>query len=677
MKIRKSLLTGALSLFLLSACSSEDVPDNGGQTVQSSDGYIAVSIQLPTSTATRAYDNLGQGSNTGGTNNDNFDNGDASEYAVESGILLLFRAEKPDNGTDAINEADAKFVGAFDLGFPRRGDTPPVESPNVTTNYRFAVKVAGLALGESDVLYGLAMLNNNRAGISLDSENSISIDGVNIPADGKMTFGELLSKTSEKNFMAGNNDGSIAEYIFMCNAPMANKPGGVSIPVSTDSSNPFRVTTLVNLSKSLQPTPQDALEHPAGTIYVERALAKVTLSKILEQESVGNGIETGIEVVIGNDETIGSDNKVKLVIKDVEWAIGNEEKSSYYVRNVAGIDNWALATEKTLLDPNTGKYRMVSSSALLANITAGSASVANDLIYRTYWCVDPNYTNIPNSTDENPIYSKLGTPIKWNGGQAFYPHENTFDVANMKYSNTTRVGLWITMALSGEDGPKNFYTRNTDKNTIYFDNGELNPMVSNVLYDLSKDESVKEAWRNALVVPERTGSEEFKVNDLITLITETGEDGRIVLTSIEFTSNNDLYGEGKLPVYDFTTMIQRFNIAYQFYEYTGGKVFYEFRIKHFGDNLTPWSASATAGSINESYGDDSDTRDNNYLGRWGMVRNNWYDVTISNLLNLGDPRDPAIWDTTWGETPDDNKDQYIALDIAILSWAKRVQNVDF
>lgn len=667
MKIRKSLLTGALSLFLLSACSSEDVPGNGGQSVQSSDGYIAVSIQLPTSTATRADDNLGQGSNTGGTNNDNFDNGDASEYAVESGILLLFKAEKPDNGNP--NEADAKFVGAFDLGFPRRGDTPPVQQPNVTTNYRFAVKVAGLALGESDVLYGLAMLNNNRAGISLDSDNSISIDGVNIPADGTMTFGQLLSKTSEKNFMAGNNDGSIAEYIFMCNAPMANCAGGNNENFPSE----VTVTTLVNLSNSLQPTPQEALEHPAGTIYVERALAKVTLSQILGQKSVGeDGIATGIKVTYVDKET-NANKEANLVIKDVEWAIGNEEKTSYYVRNVADI-TWSLVREINGIK----NYRMISSSPLLANITKDPENGGVNRIYRTYWCHDPNYTNIPNNTDENPIYSKLGTPIKWNGGQAFYPHENTFDVANMKYSNTTRVGLWITMALSGEDGPKNFYTRNTDKNTIYFDNGELNPMKYNVLADLSNDETVKEAWRKALVVPEETGSAEFKVNDLITLETKTGTDGRIVLESIAFKSKPEIYGEGKLPVYDFTTMIQRFNIAYQFYEYTGGKVFYEFRIKHFGDDLTPWDNPALAGSIEESYGNSSDAqRDNNYLGRWGMVRNNWYDVTISSLLNLGDPSDPADWDTSWGNTPDDNKDQYIALDIAVLSWAKRVQNVDF
>ncbi len=111
-------------------------------------------------------------------------------------------------------------------------------------------------------------------------------------------------------------------------------------------------------------------------------------------------------------------------------------------------------------------------------------------------------------------------------------------------------------------------------------------------------------------------------------------------------------------------------------------MFYELRIKHFGDDLTPWELetdinkkSYPATTTEESYGKTS--QKNNYLGRYGIVRNNWYDVQISKITKLGYPKDPAIWQDSWPGKPDDNRDQYIAVELKVLSWAKRTQEHEF
>ncbi len=59
-----------------------------------------------------------------------------------------------------------------------------------------------------------------------------------------------------------------------------------------------------------------------------------------------------------------------------------------------------------------------------------------------------------------------------------------------------------------------------------------------------------------------------------------------------------------------------------------------------------------------------------------MVRNNWYDVNITAFNKLGSPVDPT-GNVSNPSTPDDNVEAYISVKIAVLSWAKRLQNWSF
>lgn len=100
--------------------------------------------------------------------------------------------------------------------------------------------------------------------------------------------------------------------------------------------------------------------------------------------------------------------------------------------------------------------------------------------------------------------------------------------------------------------------------------------------------------------------------------------------------------------------------------YKNGESYYIARIKHFGDDLTPWEAG------DKTYGANDATQNKKYLGRYGVLRNNWYDLTINSISGPGYPDVPEVKPTD----PDDEDTKYINVSVKILDWAKRSQKVD-
>ena len=120
--------------------------------------------------------------------------------------------------------------------------------------------------------------------------------------------------------------------------------------------------------------------------------------------------------------------------------------------------------------------------------------------------------------------------------------------------------------------------------------------------------------------------------------------------------------------------------------FVGGVCYYQVRIKHFGatPGYTPWgnetNAPTTFGGdayINYlTYGTDEAKKkalDKEYLGRYGVVRNNYYDININSVSG---PGEPTINDITPTTDPDDQQNYYIQATVKILDWAKRSQSVD-
>lgn len=90
--------------------------------------------------------------------------------------------------------------------------------------------------------------------------------------------------------------------------------------------------------------------------------------------------------------------------------------------------------------------------------------------------------------------------------------------------------------------------------------------------------------------------------------------------------------------------------------YKDGECYYYTQaIKHFGQDYT--------------LGDDK--KMTKYLGRYGVVRNNWYELTINRVSG---PGEPEITPPDGGHV--DDEEGYINCTINVLSWAKRSQGVD-
>ena len=108
------------------------------------------------------------------------------------------------------------------------------------------------------------------------------------------------------------------------------------------------------------------------------------------------------------------------------------------------------------------------------------------------------------------------------------------------------------------------------------------------------------------------------------------------------------------------------NIALKFYE--NGYCYYRVLIRHFDDTQTPWvsAASMTDNTTATVYGGDAEK----YLGRYGVVRNNWYNISINSITHIGSPIIPAL--TT---NADDKVEQLLNATLSISGWEKHEQNL--
>ena len=598
MKLKHFMYAAMLGGMLVS-CSSEDGPvvnDGNGGSATRGDGYLAVKINLPQTPSTRAA-------------NDNFADGTANEYAVNNGMLVLF---------SGANETDATYLNAYSLTDVSNWTDGGANNDNLTVSKKYVVKVDK----GSGNLYGLVMLNYDTAGIQYISASEtedakVNVAGTILTTSTKFSDFQALQNAAASKFLKEEN-GAYSSF-FMTNAPITTSPG--------DLSQPSGLSTLANLNGAIYSSKEQAESNPAASIYVERGVAKATLSN--------SAVKT---------DKIG-DNEIELTIQSVEWVIDNTEKSSYIVRN---FDNSWLALN------NTKGYRMAG-SAKMGTTTLQPESP----LYRTYFAKDPTYAQAAPALDvaENPVFKAAGND------KPQYCFENTFTVDNMNYKNTTRALLKVTF-----NNGQTFYSLNGNREDLYLSVADImSGAVSYLLADKDMGAALKAALGNdeswSATITNENYEEYFHI-----VMGNPDADGIITVTDIVLdgekltTKNGTIAGKDNLIAY--------INNYYKVTEYTGGVAYYAIRFKHFGDELTPWTAASTSvTSTEEAYGNDAAK----YLGRWGMVRNNWYDIAVTAIKNIGEPVPSRL---ELNDTPDDNKkdENWISFTINVLSWAKRTQN---
>ena len=406
----------------------------------------------------------------------------------------------------------------------------------------------------------------------------------------------------------------VKDKLMMSNAVLSSKPG------SADFSS-ITATTLTDVTSSIAASESEATTKPAADIYVERLAAKVTVSG-------EDGTSTNTVSVDGNAAATFS-------YALTAWGLANVNSSSYLTRQYDNTWNSYLAngadfTTTTHTDYDNNKYRF-----------AGIKKIETGKGYRTYWGTDANYdsdASFADGTTEPTLANKATT----------YCYENTFNVAHQNVKNTTCaiVKMKITPN-SYTDGT--FYTIDDNKGLIYSKNSVITEIGNKVLKDLASKIKSDDYFPSA--------------SDEVTVKSVDFDDAAGVVDIKKIVLK---CGSNEKNVTD--TDLATFKASIKVNEFKDGFAYYTVLIKHFGDELTPWnSATKTTASYP---GDDAEK---NWLGRYGVLRNNWYELSITGVAAIG-ASTPGELDVNNDDTPDDNLKRYISCKINVLSWAKRTQS---
>ena len=510
---------------------------------------------------------------------------------------------------EGSSESSAQFKGAYTLNTAPWKDNG--QTDNITTTSATIVKEIATPTS-SDHCYALVVLNKNNVFTVDETAKTITLKGATATFSG--TYKNFAESLSEENL---TNNG-----FYMANAPLASKAGGATDPTGAE------IKTLANLDDKIKETESEAKSAPAQ-IYVERGVAKVTMQNT----------STTPATVAGSTK---SDGTSSVDFKITSWVLDNTNKKTYLVRSTDGFNDWTSLASNSPTLPAANKYRFVGSNAVAANL------------YRTYFAKDANFDQTGNTTaltasdlvtNPNPTFVD-----KFGNDNPQYCFENTFDAACQNDQYTTRV--LIKAKLNSGD---TFYVFNGDQNTIY--------PIDKVKNEIKKYYLIEnEAWIKANVTP-ATGKSEVNGDDLDVEITDAA--GKVSITSITFKSGVTVSSSATVPT-NYDEVLKRIGTID---EYKDGESYYFVRIKHFGDDMTPWNKDETTKPSNLSvYPDDNQA--GNYLGRYGVLRNNWYDIAVTGVKGLGSATVPSVTPNT-----DDELKSYIAVKINVLSWAKRSQNV--
>lgn len=514
------------------------------------------------------------------------------------------------NGTlilfEGANEADATFAGAYKLNNLSM-NLVGTTTDNITTTTKITQKINnGLSSGTNS-FYAIVVLNDNGT-LTVDDTN-LKVNGVDFPSTKKISDLQNLKLTKNAS------DFKTAGFLMM-NAPLASEAGGAHDPSSATISVASKID-----KDHIYATEALAKANSSASIYVERALAKVDVTA---SKPTGN---------------LEDDATVSYTVKG--WVLDNTNKKTYYLRNTSNSSDWLKL--KTTSTVPTKPYRFVGDDPTEA---AGS-------LYRTYWAQDPNYAAKPTvlSTDFNTIGNSVPAALK-SLSDHDYCLENTFTVGQQNQDVTTRV---IIAAQLKDDG-KTFYVVNDNEKNLLNATGMKDAVKSAFLNNTDVQAWIKKDLKTGETIDE---------NDLdVADITSAGNNKPTI--TIKSTSATK-YTSSTLPAVD--TKIQAIMDGIKVATYEKGISYYPVRIKHFGDDLTPWKSTETPLPTVSDGAYPTTNQDANYLGRYGVLRNNWYNIDVQGIKKLGSPVVPEVT----GDT-DDELAAYISVKINVLSWATRKQS---
>lgn len=376
--------------------------------------------------------------------------------------------------------------------------------------------------------------------------------------------------------------------------------------------------TLVKIS-AIYASKQQAENSTATTVYVERGLAKVSLASGSENKHV--------KITAGNYK----DDQVDIT----GWTLDVTNTKTYPVHVTEGL--WADIWKTTVTPDATASMDRFHDTKLTE-------------FPRVYWGLDPNYSTkfatVAACESEFTMATTANFKTEEDAKKPQYCLENTFDIDHMVQGQTTRVLFSAKYTPNGFTAGETFYKMGN----------------SSHLWNATKVEAQIKA--KAMEVLSET--DETKVTVTLAApannLTEAGVHfvaaanvthvGGPALTTDDVDKINAKLGFKKATPKDAAVGLST---------YESGVSYYVARVKHFNE-LTPWTPG------NDTYAGNNA----NWLGRYGVLRNNWYELSVSSVSGPGYPDVPKVNPTD----PDDVNDQYINVEVKILDWAKRSQSID-
>lgn len=379
-------------------------------------------------------------------------------------------------------------------------------------------------------------------------------------------------------------------------------------------------TTLVTIDKENIYSTKEKAEAgtSAATVYVERGVAKMSVTDPTTKTVIDKATNTPTQ------STVEFNN----------WALDITNKKTYAVHNIDSLstDFSAIWTTPRFIGTNS----------------------------RVYWGKDPNYNLVDlNKTDKEADRQAEFNFINATSGinktftESAYCLENTFNLANMYQGQTTRVIFKATYA------PKNATGASlAEKDGTFYTIGNMTTILKEADLKKAVDTAATSVLSGCTV-------------DYTNLKTEGSH--VITLADIKDSTGTPLVADKVYSGKTGTQIVKEINDKLGLIDGVGrpeemvgintyfkGVTYYIARVKHFG-SLIPWNSG-------ESYGDNNDK----YLGRYGMLRNNWYELKVGNVYGPGYPGVPPVDPTL----PDDENEKYLSVSVKILSWAKRSDTVD-
>lgn len=423
------------------------------------------------------------------------------------------------------------------------------------------------------------------------------------------TVGQSYNEWNSKILTPSVDDLAADNDFYMANAPLK----GTASP-----------TTLVTINKENIYSSKEKAEAgtSAATVYVERGVAKMSVT------------DPTTKTVIDK----ATNKTTQSTVEFNNWALDITNKKTYAVHNIDGLstDFSDIWTTPRFIGTNS----------------------------RVYWGKDPNYNlaELNTADDVNDKKRKeefnfidATSKIDKDFGETnpVYCLENTFNLANMYQGQTTRVIFKATYTPKDDAG-----NPLADKDGTFYTIGNMTTILKAAALETAVNTAATSVLPGCTVDYtnlKQEGSHVIALADIkdstgTTLVADTDYNGKTG-TQIVKEINDKL---GLIDGAEHAEAMVGINT------YAKGVTYYIARVKHFG-SLTPWNSG-------ESYGTDN----GKYLGRYGMLRNNWYDLTVGNVYGPGYPGVPPVDPNQ----PDDENEKYLSVSVKILSWAKRSDIVD-